>query len=109
MGEEEDEQKNVILDTLNAALEIGGWYGLYVCGANEEDYKAIADWAETNRKLFGFTVDCAVNGGIHNPVEKVYSYAFGMATKCLDKNENNRWTIEKFLERVKSAVNQYLA
>ena len=25
MGEEEDEQKNVILDTLNAALEIGGW------------------------------------------------------------------------------------
>ncbi len=27
----------------------------------------------------------------------------------LDKNENNRWTIEKFLERVKSAVNQYLA
>ncbi len=99
-GETEGVQKNDILTTLNAALDIGGWYGLYVCGANEEDYKAIADWAETNRKLFGFTVDCAINGGIHNPVEKVYSYAFGMATKSLDKNENNKHLALAMLAKV---------
>ena len=56
--------------------------------------------SETNRKLFGFTVDCAVNGGIHNPVEKVYSYAFGMATKCLDKNENNKHLALAMLAKV---------
>lgn len=85
-----EEGSNPILETLAAALEVDGWYGLYVCGVNEEDYKDIADWAETNGKLFGYTVDCAINGGIHNPVPSLYSYAFGMATKCLDKNENNR-------------------
>ena len=84
------EEGNPILDTLAAALEVDGWYGLYACGVNEEDYKTIADWAETNSKLFAYTVDCAINGGIHNPVPSMYSYAFGMATKCLDKNENNK-------------------
>lgn len=99
-GEDKDEHKNAILDTLKAALEIGGWYGLYACGVNDEDYKDIADWAETNSKLFGFTVDCAINGGIHNPVEKIYSYAFGMATKCLDKNENNKYLALAMLAKV---------
>lgn len=87
----DDKEGNPILDTLAAALEVDGWYGLYACGVDEDDYKTIADWAETNSKLFGYTVDCAINGGIHDPVPSIYSYAFCMATKCLDENANNKY------------------
>lgn len=80
-----------INDVLKAALEVGGWYGLYVCDVTEDQYKTFAAWAETNRKLFAYTVDCSTSDGVNNPVEKIYSYAFGVGTKCISTNVNNEY------------------
>ena len=78
-----------VVDILNAANEVNGWYGIAVVGIESTEYKKIADWAEANNKLFGFTQDCSEE--ITSPLDKTYNYAFGFGTKRIEDNENNEF------------------
>lgn len=57
----EDDDGNIIYegmaDTLDRALEAGGWYGISLSKtfANATDLEATIRWTEANKKLFGFT------------------------------------------------------
>lgn len=82
---------------LNEANEIDGWYGLTLVGFTPADNKTVADWAESNGKLFGYTVDCSAE--ITNPVPNTYSYAFGIATKKTETNENNAYLAVAYLAK----------
>jgi len=74
-----------ITETLNRALETTGWYGFAVIldGANSE-LATIAGWADTNSKLFAYTVDCSEK--IENPVAETNTYSFGFASKNIAQN-----------------------
>lgn len=78
-----------ITDALDRALEVSGWYGIAVCEVDEEEYVDVADWAESNSKLFGYTADCSEE--ISNPVPTTYNYAFGFATRKIEENEDNAY------------------
>lgn len=86
-----------ISDVLNRANETDGWYGLALAGFEPADYKTVADWAESNSKLFGYTVDCSES--IENPVPTTYSYAFGIGTKKTVTNDNNTHLAVAFLAK----------
>ena len=73
--------------TLNRALETTGWYGFALCGENSSNYVKAATWAETNQKLFGFTVS-----GTTNPVGTTNFYSFGFASKSIDTYPSNAYT-----------------
>ncbi len=88
---------DTLTEVLNRANEIDGWYGLALAGFNVSDYKSVADWAESNGKLFGYTVDCA--DSIENPVPTTYSYAFGIGTKKTEVNENNAYLAVAYLAK----------
>lgn len=83
------EEDSGITDALNRALELPGWYGIAVVGEEQTEYKKVADWAETNSKLFGYTADCSES--ISNPVPSTYNYSFGVCTKKAAENENNEY------------------
>lgn len=73
--------------TLDRALETDGWYGVAPCGITGDDLSKIAEWADANCKLFGFTVS-----GSTNPVGTSHPYAFGFATKSASAYPNNMYT-----------------
>lgn len=79
---------------LNKANEKDGWYGIALAGFTPEDNKTVASWAESNGKLFGFTVDCTDE--IVNPVPTTYSYAFGIGTR---KSDNNAYLAVAYLAK----------
>lgn len=94
------EEDAKIADVLNRALETSGWYGIAVVDAESTEYKDVADWAESNSKLFGYTADCSE--GISNPVPATYNYAFGFATKKITENENNEFLAVAVLAKAMS-------
>ncbi len=73
--------------TLDRALETDDWYGIAPCGTAAGDLTKIAEWADANNKLFGFTVS-----GSTNPVGTSHPYAFGFATKSAATYPNNLYT-----------------
>ena len=74
--------------TLNRALETSGWYAFSLCGTDaSSNYVKAATWADTNNKLFGFTVE-----GSTNPVGTSHPYAFGFGSKSISTNPDNAYT-----------------
>lgn len=43
------------LDTLKRAYETGGWYGVSLAGATDEDLNSVSVWIELTEKMFSFT------------------------------------------------------
>ena len=44
-----------ITDTLRDALDVTGWYVICAAGIDESEYEEIAEWTETQTKLFAYT------------------------------------------------------
>lgn len=80
-------EKESITDTLNRALETSGWYGICPAGIEESDLTKMAEWADANHKLLGFT-----STSMTSKVGASHPYAFGFATKSLDTYPNNAYT-----------------
>jgi len=65
------------LDVLGKATGVNGWYG--IVDTTGADVSEIAEWAEANKKLFGYTVDS---------VEEVVEMAYYRTFVCVSANEN---------------------
>lgn len=59
-------------DTLARAAETDGWYVICPAGVPEELYEEMAEWTETQEKMFAFTTMSE-----ENPVTQVYYRSFG--------------------------------
>ena len=73
--------------TLDRALETDGWYGIAPCGVSGDSLSKMAEWADANNKILGFTVS-----GTTNPVGTAHPYAFGFSTKSSGTYPNNLYT-----------------
>lgn len=75
--EDDDDAFEPVTDTLDRALDEGGWYGIAPAGVDESLYEDIAKWTEANEKLFGFTVM-----GLTSPLDvNTYMRTFGIYGK----------------------------
>lgn len=74
---DEDELED-LNDTLNRAATEPGWYGVYVVNVkNSSEHSTVADWCETNNKLYGFDWTGTIAAG-NMPVSATHYHSFGM-------------------------------
>lgn len=95
--------KESIETTLGRALETLGWYGFALCEEGTTNYTKAATWADSNNKLFGFTV-----AGSTNPIGTAHPYAFGFASKYIQEGDtdypNNEFTHIALMCKVMQSV-----
>ncbi|MCL1987419.1 MAG: DUF3383 domain-containing protein [Firmicutes bacterium] len=67
--------------TLNAALTETGWYALCAAGINPKYFPQIAQWTESQNKIFGYTFFTETD-----PVSDIYMRSYGFCGKIYDND-----------------------